>query len=268
MTVLGRSHPLLKSLRKLARSGRERDLHGQSLAEGPKVLDAALCAGYRPETVFLGEQWAATEEGAGWQKRILTLGLEPCLVKDDTLRAALDARHAPPLAGIVAWSPAEPAPRPDRDRAWLLIACGVQDPGNLGTLWRTAEAAGATALVRTGSGASLRHPRTWRGSIGSCFRLPAWDVETETILDWQKQHGWKLIGAEAHLGTAAHTFDWPGQTALLLGSEAHGIPDALTAALDDRVTIPLQGDVESLSVGAAAAVLGFAVAAKMNRSNA
>lgn len=260
MTVLGRSNPLLKTLRKLARSGRERELQGRSVAEGPKLLDAALRADCRPETIFLGERWVESEEGARWQTRLRDLDLEPCLVKDDTLSAALDASHAPPLAGIVPWSPAEPAPDPARDRAWLLVACGVQDPGNLGTMWRTAEAAGAIAIVRTGSGASLRHPRTWRGSIGSCFRLPAWDVETETILAWQQQHDWKLIGADAHQGTAAHAFDWPQRTALLLGSEAHGIPGELAAALDDRVTIPLQGGVESLSVGAAAAVLGFAVA--------
>lgn len=266
MPPLGSKHPAWTRLRMLARRGRERERSALGVAEGPKLVEAALDAGASVEEVFVGSAWSERGDGRAWRTRLERECPAPVHeVVDARLRAALDASTPAPLAAVVAWRPADaaidPSVRDDGAPGWWLVACGLQDPGNLGTLWRTAEAAGAAGLVRVGPGAGLRHPRTWRASMGSCFRLPAWDVDAADLRRFGEDRRWTAVAADPHRGESYATFDWPDRAALLLGSEARGLPAEALDDVDRRVTVPLSGGVESLSVGAAAAVLSFACAA-------
>jgi TrmH family RNA methyltransferase len=142
----------------------------------------------------------------------------------------------------------------------VVIAWGVQDPGNLGGIVRSADAAGATGLIATGGSADLYHPRTVRATMGSIFRLPLTDGEGDDILDRVAAAGLVTIGAVPRGGTPYDAIDWRAPSALLLGGEGAGLPGELEARSGVRVGVPMRHGVESLSVGAAAAVLLFEAA--------
>jgi RNA methyltransferase, TrmH family len=144
------------------------------------------------------------------------------------------------------------------EAALVLCLDAVQDPGNLGTMVRTAEAAGASGMVALKGSVDAFAPKTLRSAMGSAFRLPiATDVEPEELLLKARAAGMKAV-ATAMDGNVAYTdFDWRQPAMMILGNEANGAREELLKRCDARVSIPLRAPVESLNVAAAAAVLLF-----------
>jgi len=135
----------------------------------------------------------------------------------------------------------------------VVIAAGLQDPGNLGTLVRSAEAFGATGMILLPGTVSLWNAKTLRASSGSAFRLPVVSLSAEDAFATLRAHGVRIFAAVARDGNSEA--DLRGPTALLVGNEGSGLPDAWIAQADARVTIPLPGAVESLNAAIAGSVL-------------
>ena len=151
---------------------------------------------------------------------------------------------------------------------FALVLAGVGDPGNVGTLLRTAEAAGAAAVVLTAGSADPSAPKVVRAAAGSAFRLPvATDVDPEALARLAAA-GVRLVGARAAEAVDHDRADLAGPLALVLGSEAHGVPDEVAALVGAWVRVPLAPAVESLNVATAGAVLAFEVAGRRRRSAA
>jgi RNA methyltransferase, TrmH family len=149
----------------------------------------------------------------------------------------------------------------------LLVAVGIQNPGNLGSLLRTAEAAGATGAWLTEGCADPYSWKSLRGSMGSAFRLPLRRrVETASLAETLRARGLRTLAAGATAARRYDAVDLRGPLALLLGSEGAGLPDELAAAAELRVSIPLARPVESLNVGVAAGILLFEAARQRRRS--
>jgi TrmH family RNA methyltransferase len=144
--------------------------------------------------------------------------------------------------------------------ALLVVALGVQDPGNVGALFRSAEAAGATGMVL---GDGTADPFAWkalRGSMGSAFRLPHLRTGGTDALALLRRHGVRLLAAAADAPRPLWETDLGGALAILVGAEGRGLPPAVRAAADLAVRIPMAAPVESLNVGVAAAVLLYEAA--------
>jgi TrmH family RNA methyltransferase len=154
------------------------------------------------------------------------------------------------------------APTPDPvllSRAgFAVVADRLADPGNLGTILRSAEAAGVDVVVVTRGTVDLLNPKAVRASAGALFHVPVVPAELTTVRD----AGLRLVGTSSHRGTAHTDADWSGRLAIVAGSEAHGIEDAL---VDDWVRIEHRGRAESLNVAMAVTVLCFAAAAARQR---
>lgn len=144
----------------------------------------------------------------------------------------------------------------------LVVAVDVADPGNLGMLVRTAEAAGADGIVCCGAHVDIYNPKTVRAAAGSLFRLPVVaGGDPLEVLDQLGAWGLRRLGTVPRGGLDYNAAELRRPVAIVLGSEATGLPDpVLAAGVDDRVTIPMAGRAESLNVGAAAAILCFEVA--------
>jgi TrmH family RNA methyltransferase len=143
----------------------------------------------------------------------------------------------------------------------VLVAIGVQNPGNLGGLLRTAEAAGASGAVLTGGTADPLSWKALRGSMGSALRLPHLrERSLTTALDLLTARGLRLAATVAHGGTAYDQADLRGPVALLLGNEAAGLPEEAVARATVQITIAVRPPVESLNVGVAAGILLFEAA--------
>jgi TrmH family RNA methyltransferase len=145
----------------------------------------------------------------------------------------------------------------------VVVTVDVQDPGNLGTIVRSAEAAGASALVvgRGAHGVDPWNPKVVRGSAGAVLGLPVVTVDDPpAALGTFRARGFRTVGADGSASTVYTDVDLTGAVALVIGSEAHGLPAAIGAELDAVVAIPMAGATESLNVGVAASILMFEAA--------
>lgn len=140
--------------------------------------------------------------------------------------------------------------------AFLLLLEDIQDPGNLGTMFRTAEAAGVTGIILSKSSVDIYNPKTVRSTMGSIFRMPfvyvedMIEVEKRLITDGIKVHAAALEGAKSCYET-----DLSGKTAIIIGNEGNGLNKATIDAASDSVFIPMYGNAESLNASISAAVL-------------
>jgi TrmH family RNA methyltransferase len=259
-TIVSRQNPVVKAFRELARG--PADVNGQVLLEGEHLVNEALDAGVRVTTAALASRVLKREaDGSEARVRRLAGRLEQqgarVLAVNETVMAAMSPVQTP--SGVVAI--AEIA-RPPLDRAiegempLVAILAGVQDPGNLGAIIRTAEAAGATGMVVCMPSADPYGWKALRGAMASTFRLPVPDrVRLHEALPAVRRRGLTIVAAVPRGGTPMHDYDFARPVAVMLGGEGPGLgADELDLA-DERVTIPMRASVESLNVAVSAAVI-------------
>ena len=260
--MISRTHPLVKRLRAL-RSDRDlRDREGVILGEGLHLAAEALASGVPVEMALASPRLLDGAEGRALRERLARAEVPLHEASDGTLEALSDARSPQPVIVLVRRRPHALAEvvRGTGRPPLVVVACGVQDPGNLGAIVRIAEASGATGVVASPGSADLFHPRAVRASAGSIFRMPALEAGVDDVLREAAAASLALVGADPRAGASYHAIDWTRPTALFVGAEGAGLPSAVAGRLDARVAIAMRPPVESLSVGAAAAVLLFEAA--------
>jgi TrmH family RNA methyltransferase len=251
-TIQSRSNPHLKRLQTLKDKGDKET----ALVEGARLVQEALGAGILE--AFFTEKAARNHPG-------LRRALEKKEVTIRSVGEALLARLSDleTSEGILAiakrprFLEEDLFPKP----ALLVVLCEIQNPGNVGGILRTAEAAGATGAILTRGTADPFSPKTLRGSMGSAFRLPHLFVkDAREAMDLVKARGVAAVATAASSSTPYDAFDWRTEAALFLGNEGRGLPEAVSFLAEASVAIPLAGGVESLNVAAAGAVLLFEAA--------
>jgi RNA methyltransferase, TrmH family len=253
--VKSRANPLVKRLRAVrARRG------PVLLLEGPTLVEEALAARIRLREVAVSPRAERHDRGRALLRRLEASGVSLRWLDDPILTSLSEVETSQGVLAIAERPRFEEAAL-FRRPALVVVAVGVQDPGNLGGLLRTAEAAGATGAVLT---IGCADPFSWkalRGSMGSAFRIPhCAGVAPGAALALLRREGVAAVAATLDGGVAYTAWDWRRPSALLLGGEGAGLPSELVAAVDARVSIPMAGQVESLNVGAAAAVVLFEAA--------
>jgi TrmH family RNA methyltransferase len=214
------------------------------------------------ELVLFSDRLAESTEGRDLLREIRRRRLSSEETDAAVLDGIQDARSPQPVLMLVR----RPDPPPGAGLAepgavpLVVGAVGIQDPGNLGSLLRTADAAGATAFVVAQGSADPFHPRAVRATMGSIFRLPLFLDTARNLFRQLRERGLRLIGAQPDAGLPYDRCDLARPTAILLGSEGTGLPRWLRDQLDESVHVPMREGVDSLSVGAAAAVVLFEAA--------
>jgi RNA methyltransferase, TrmH family len=184
----------------------------------------------------------------------------PLTLVDDRALAALSPSVSP--AGLVAVCRFLDVPLEDALAGHLVAICAdVRDPGNAGTVIRTADAAGADGVVLAGQSVDAYNAKTVRASVGSLFHLPlALEPDPAAAVRSAQQRGLTVLAADGAGEVDLFDADLSGPTAWLFGNEAWGLPDDLAALADHRVAIPIHGRAESLNLSTAAAVCLYASA--------
>jgi len=254
--MLGRNHPVLRRLRELRREPARRDAEGVLVAEGPHLVREALAAGAVIELAVGSPRLAATAGGLALRRDLERAGVPYHETTEAALEAAQDARSPQPVVSIVRRRDLDLGAVLDAAR-FVVLAHGLQDPGNVGSILRTADAAGVDALLLAGASADPHHPRAVRASAGSVFRLPVTRGDLATHAADLARRAFRLVGADPRGDRLLADFDWSGRIAIVLGAEGAGLPADLDRALAARVRIPMRAGIESLSVAAAAAILLF-----------
>ena len=259
--MLGKGNQLVRRIRVLRRDRTERTRQSVFLAEGIHLCQEALASGAELERVIYGDSLSATDEGAALLADLHRAGTVLDETSDAILGSMQDVRSPQPVLGLVRMRETRFTELmvPRHHHPLVVVAHEVQDPGNLGTIIRTAEAAGASGLISTGGAADLHHPRTVRATMGSVFRLPAMHYRDimEVIRQLRKERV-HLVAAETGSGPEPEEIDWNRKAALFLGPERGSLPEEARHHMDTGLSIPMAASVDSLSVGAAAAVILFA----------
>jgi TrmH family RNA methyltransferase len=268
----------VKTARKLARRA-SRAEHREFLADGPKAVEGALSVPGCVVEVFAtpaatttyadlraaAPAWTLVDEAAldSLSEAVHPQGVVArCRFVDRPLEHLLTPVVDPPV--VEERAPASVSTPPPRPPLWVVCA-DVRDPGNAGTVIRTADAAGADAVVLAGSSVDAYNAKTVRATVGSLFHLPlAVEPDPAAVVARLQAAGLTVLAAdgagEVDLDAAADDGLLDGPTAWLFGNEAWGLPAELAALADHRVAIPIHGRAESLNLSTAAAVCLYASA--------
>lgn len=231
---------------------KNREKEGLFIAEGERFADE-MPEGAGTEYVVLSENFCQTHDAAQYDGRAETL------VLPDSLFAALCDTETP--QGVLAvcrrlkWDMDEVL---CRDKPFFLLAEEMQDPGNLGTVIRTADACGADAVFLSKGSVDLYNPKTLRATMGSLFHIPVFqNVSVAEIAGRLKERDIPLYAAHLRGDRPLYALDLKKACAFLIGNEARGLSEESAVLCDQWVRIPMPGQAESLNASVAAAVLMY-----------
>src|ERR1700687_5053653 len=255
--IEGRHNALVKDLRRAFSRG-ELTSDGYCAIEGFRILEEAIRSGLRFRAVFFSESAAVRAETLLSQ---LGAQVETLLLPDKLFASAVPSDAPQGVAALARWKEFSLEDVLAKSKVGPLLAiAGVQDPGNLGTILRSAEAFGAGGVLLGEGTVSPFNPKVVRASAGSVFRLPAARAKLSEALGLMKQHGLRLVATASHKGTPLDQARLSGPLAIFIGSEGAGLSRDLIKAMDEVVAIPQAPQVESLNVGVATSIVLYEAA--------
>lgn len=263
--VSSRQNALVKDLRKALSQG-EPTAEGYLAVEGLRMLEEAIRSGLRFQAVFF------SEAGSGHATRLLPqIGsqVEVLLLPDEVFVNAVSTESPQGVAALVKLRPHKFEDLLESASDSLLVGvAGIQDPGNLGTIIRSAEAFGARAVLLGEKTVSLFNSKVVRGSAGSLFREPLLRVKLGESITALKQRGVRVLATSSHKGKPLHEADFTGAAMIVVGNEGAGVPQEILSLADELVTIPHSPRVESLNAGIAASILLYEAARQRQKLTA
>lgn len=243
---------IFKQLKKLARRA-HRDKTGLFIAEGERLVQDAVCAG-------VVEYLVMDEEHPDGPPHDL-----PCYrMRSQMFREICDTATPQGILAVCSKGKMQGAEHDGESgllsslesAGFALVCDGISDPGNLGTILRTAECAGAGLVVLCGNCVDLYNPKTVRATMGSLFRLPVLGEDTLEALHAAK---FRFVVSTLDAAVDLYDADLSGKIALVVGNEANGVSETMVAKADLRVKIPMDGKADSLNAAAAAAIIMFEI---------
>ncbi|MCR5324408.1 MAG: RNA methyltransferase [Lachnospiraceae bacterium] len=248
----------LRNVTLLQKKKKAREEQGLFVTEGLRIFEDALkSAPERIEQIFVSETFSKNPE---W-KRICNSfpqyedGIKVTIVSDDAFDKISETVTPQGIICIMRMKFYSIADIPPKR---LLLLENIQDPGNLGTMVRTAEAAGITGMIMSSDTVDIYSPKVTRSTMGSIFRVPFLytDDICETI-DELKKKGVTVYGAYLRDGKPYNSVDYKEPCAVLIGNEGNGITDRTISKVSERVFIPMSGQIESLNAAVAAALIMY-----------
>lgn len=237
---------------------KERAAAGAFFVDGWRWLEEALALPEPPLAVLVAENAARSPAEAALLERARAIAQEFHEAAPEQLARLTGAVQPPGVAALVRWAPASIdtvlRALPVAGPAIVVALDAVGDPGNAGTIVRSADWFGAAAVIFGAGSVEATNPKTVRATMGSLFHLPVAAAPLAETLPRLREAGFVAVGAALD-GEALPEFRWPERVALVLGNEAAGISPEVLGALDRRVRIPARGRAESLNAASAAAVL-------------
>jgi TrmH family RNA methyltransferase len=255
--IEGRHNSLLKELRQAFARG-ELTASGECAIEGFRLLDEAIRSGIRLRAVFVSE--SANDRAARVLPQIGS-HVETILLPDKLFASVVSSDTPQGIAALVrikTFTTEDVLGSPGSGP--LLVVAGIQDPGNLGTIVRSAEAFGARGVLAASGTVSAYNSKVVRASAGSIFRVPLARVDLKAALSAMRDRGIRLIATSSHKGTSLYEADLSGELAIFVGNEGAGIQKRLLSEMDELIMIPHSPRVESLNAGIAASIILYEAA--------
>lgn len=253
MMITGKSNPQIKNLIQLIKKAKARKDQGLFVVEGKKMFSEA------PRDwifqIYVSENFILSEAN-----RALLLGRTYEVLSDPLFQMVSDTQTPQGILCVVKIPSYDLRQLTAGERTHLLIAESIRDPGNLGTMVRTAEAAGVTGIILNKTTVDLYNPKTIRSTMGSIYRVPYFIAENlAETLDLLKDMGVHLYAAHLSASVSYDEPDYRGACGFLIGNEGNGLSAEIANKADARIRIPMEGRTESLNAAVAAALLVYEV---------
>lgn len=256
LRITSKQNPRVKDAAKL-RAGRERKRQGRFLIDGLREIERAIAAGIHCIEVFVREDAGDLPECKAGLEAVHASSAETFIVSGDVY-AMLAFGNRDDGIVVVAESPRRglsdlqlPA------QPLIAVIEGVEKPGNVGAILRSADAAGVDAAIVADGRTDLYNPNTIRASLGTVFRPNVCEASSAETLEWLHRHGMGIVAARPDAEQSYTDVDFKSGVAIVLGSEAAGLTSAWTAANITPIRLPMHGLADSLNVSTTAAVLFY-----------
>ena len=259
MKITSRDNPLLRR----ARAVRDGKVDELIYVEGLRLCVEAVRSKLDVEAAIVSEELLRKDKSADAIAQISAASPRVASVSEKLLES-ISYTKTPQGIVVIARRPEASQARLAAnlgDRPLLVVLHQINNPVNVGAILRTAEAAGASGIITTRNTSDPFSPKSLRGAMGSAFRLPIWrDADFSEAVEWLKRKSVSVVGTAANASVAHTEWDWSRGTALVLGPESTGLTTDELEATDQRVSIPMHGEVESLNVSVAAGILLYEAA--------
>jgi TrmH family RNA methyltransferase len=268
--IEGRHNPLVKQLRQAFARAELTD-NGDCAIEGLRILEEAIRSGLRFSAVFFRE---SAQDRAERLLPQIGAQVDTLLLPDKLFDSLVPSESPQGVAGLVRLKEFSLDDVTEKERLQvgpIVVLAGLQDPGNLGTILRSAEAFGSAGVVLGEGTVSPFNSKVVRASAGSVFRLPvihgqshahgkSGDGKLGEVSEKLRAQGVRLIATSSHKGTSLDQADLKGATAIFFGNEGSGLPRDVMAKMDEFISIPHTEQVESLNAGVAASIVLYEAA--------
>jgi TrmH family RNA methyltransferase len=277
--------PIITSLQNLRvkdaihlRNARQRERQGRIIIDGVRELARAAQAGVRMIEIFICEQLLAGDESQSLIKNLEICGGEILPVSEAVFHKLAFGSRAEGMLGVaempqhtlqdldISIKRPHPSPLPKGEgtveiahakNPLVAVLEGVEKPGNIGAVLRSADAAGVSALILADAQTDLYNPNAIRASLGTIFTVPVCEAASEQVLAWLREKKISIVAARVDGSVPYTKIDYRGPTAVVLGSEAMGLSSAWTADDIKAVRLPMLGAADSLNVSITAAVIFY-----------
>lgn len=225
------------------------------MLEGPDLINAAFDASTTFEELFINGEQAETPIVVDVLAKARAAGVRVYALEGDVFARVSDASNPQPLLASVALPLVEVDAIPLENL--VLVLHDVRDPGNAGTLIRSADAAGASGVVFSGHSVDPFNPKTLRASAGSVFHVPVAVAEWEQTLASLRTRGARVYATVVRGGRPHRDLDYSTPSAVVIGNESEGLSAAIVSQCDEAITIEMAGANESLNAGVAGSLIAF-----------
>lgn len=256
LTITSLQNPRVKETVRL-RDRRERDRQQRILIDGARELLRAVEAGIRLQELFVCEELCHTPEARQLFHRAADTGADVLHVTPRVFEKLAFGDRAEGLLGVAERPQTRLADWQPPSNALVAVLEGVEKPGNVGAVLRSADAAGISGVIVAGGGTDLYNPNAIRASLGTVFTQPVFAVEVPEAMAWLRKHGVRIFAAIVGATQSYTAADYTGPTALVLGGEAAGVSDVWRENDITPIALPMLGAADSLNVSVTAAVLFY-----------
>ncbi|HEX4208194.1 MAG TPA: TrmH family RNA methyltransferase [Ktedonobacteraceae bacterium] len=251
---IGLHHPYIKQYLAI-KNNTHTNPENLACIEGLRAFSRAHKAGLEMRSCFICPELLRGEESKNIAKHMIANGTPSFVVSAKTLAHLVDWEGPDGLVALVKLPHFSWQHVTLRTYNAILVLDGLQIPGNIGTIIRSADGAGADAIIITNRKQRLSHPRLVRASIGSLFSFPIIEAEVRQAIDWLRQQHFKIITTDTEAQTSYRQVSYEGRIAVVMGNEHSGISQQWYEAHDVSVSIPMNGSGDSLNVSNAAVLM-------------
>lgn len=253
------NNPIIKQAVLLKHKARERKNQQRFIAEGLREVQLALVNGYEADTLFFNPDQTPESTVLGLIQKADHAPASIITVSEAVLDKIAYRSGVPNVVAVFKHKTQAPAQQIDfgKPNPLILILEGIEKPGNLGAILRTADAAGIDALFVCEPNFDLYNPNAIRASLGAIFTLPIFEWSSQKTITYLQQANIPVYATYLEAAIPLYECDLKSAAALLLGAEAKGISPLWIQEADQRIIIPMHGQVDSMNVSAAAAIALF-----------